>query len=194
MALSFQDNHGYTKNDGKSVADKNPVEQAAPPETIAGAPSLPAPVNSPRRARKTTTAARAINSTRPGSPWAVDYRVTDHWAIGLSGGYTHTRGDLVDNGRLNTDGGRIGLYTTYYTGGFYVDAAASGGWNQYDTRRTAFLGQENGSTDGAEFNGMVAAGYDWKKGLLDSLARLLPSNTTTWSLTPLPKTTAYTLH
>jgi outer membrane autotransporter protein len=94
----------------------------------------------------------------------VDYRVTDHWAIGLSGGYTHTTGELVNDGRLNTDGGRMGLYTTYYTNGFYVDAAASGGWNNYDTRRTAFLGQETGSTDGAEFNGMVAAGYDWKQG------------------------------
>ncbi len=94
----------------------------------------------------------------------VDYRVTDHWAIGLSGGYTHTDGNLVDDGRLNTDGGRLGLYTTWYTGGFYVDASASGGWNQYDTRRTAYLGTEQGSTDGAEFDGMVAAGYDWKKG------------------------------
>ena len=45
-----------------------------------------------------------------------------------------------------------------------MDAAASGGCNQYDTRRTAFLGQETGSTNGAEFDGMVAAGYDWKKG------------------------------
>ena len=30
----------------------------------------------------------------------------------------------------------MGLYTTWYTGGFYVDASATGGWNNYDTRRT----------------------------------------------------------
>ncbi len=28
----IQDNHGYTKNDGKSVADKNPVEETPPPD------------------------------------------------------------------------------------------------------------------------------------------------------------------
>ena len=33
----IQDNHGYTKNDGKSVADKNVVEQTAPPNYRWGA-------------------------------------------------------------------------------------------------------------------------------------------------------------
>ena len=161
----IQDNHGYTKNEGKSVADKNMVEQTAPPNYrwgafITGSGEL------------TKTGDESLNDpgaagyqlNEAGFTMGVDYRVTDHWAIGLSGGYSHTTGNLVDNGRLNTDGGKMGLYTTWYSGGFYVDAAASGGWNQYDTRRSAYLGQETGSTDGAEFNGMVAAGYDWKKG------------------------------
>ena len=162
----IQDNHGYTKNDGKSVADKNPaVEETAPPSTrwgafITGSGEL----TKTGEESENDPGAHGYQLNQAGFTMGVDYRVTDHWAIGLSGGYTHTHGDLVDDGRLNTDGGRMGLYTTWYTGGFYVDASASGGWNQYDTRRTAFLGQENGSTDGAEFNGMVAAGYDWKKG------------------------------
>ena len=29
---------------------------------------------------------------------------------------------------------------------------------------SAFKGIENGSTDGAEFNGMIATGFDWRKG------------------------------
>ena len=162
----IQDNHGYTKNDGKSVADKNPeVEQTAPPNYrwggfITGTGEL------------TKTGDESLNDpgaagyqlNEAGFTMGVDYRVTDHWAIGLSGGYSHTTGYLVNDGRLNTDGGKMGLYTTWYTGGFYVDASATGGWNNYDTRRTAFQGQETGSTDGAEFDGMVAAGYDWKKG------------------------------
>ncbi len=161
----IQDNHGYTKNDGKSVQDKNPVEQVAPPNyrwgtfitghgelTKVGNESL----NDP--------GADGYQLNNAGFTMGVDYRVTDHWAIGLSGGYSHTTGDLVNNGRLNTDGGKIGLYSTYYTGGFYVDASATGGWNQYDTRRNAYLGVETGSTDGAEFDGMIAVGYDWTRG------------------------------
>ncbi len=161
----IQDNHGYTKNDGKSVQDKNPVEQVAPPNyrwgtfitghgelTKVGNESL----NDP--------GADGYQLNNAGFTMGVDYRVTDHWAIGLSGAYSHTTGDLVNNGRLNTDGGKIGLYSTYYTGGFYVDASATGGWNQYDTRRNAYLGVETGSTDGAEFDGMIAVGYDWTRG------------------------------
>ena len=162
----IQDNHGYTKNDGKSVADKNPaVEETAPPSTrwggfITGSGEL----TKVGEESENDPGAHGYQLNQAGFTMGMDYRVTDHWAVGLSAGYTHTHGDLVNDGRLNTDGGRLGLYSTYYTNGFYVDASASGGYNQYDTRRTAFLGEESGSTDGAEFNGMVAAGYDWKKG------------------------------
>ncbi len=157
-----QDNHGYTKNDGKSVADKNPVEETPPPNYRWG--SFITGTGELTKVGQEDDNAAGYQLNNASFTMGVDYRVTDHWAIGLSGGYTHTDGNLVDDGRLNTDGGRLGLYTTWYTGGFYVDASASGGWNQYDTRRTAYLGTEQGSTDGAEFDGMVAAGYDWKKG------------------------------
>ena len=161
----IQDNHGYTKNDGKSVADKNMVEQTAPPNYRWGA-FITGTGELTKVGQESTDdpGANGYQLNQAGFTMGVDYRLTDHWAIGLSGAYSHTTGYLVNNGRLNTDGGKMGVYTTYYTNGFYVDAAASGGWNQYDTRRTAYLGQEKGSTDGAEFNGMVAAGYDWKKG------------------------------
>jgi outer membrane autotransporter protein len=161
--FAIQDNHGYTKNDGKSVADKNPaVEQTAPPDYRWGA--FITGTGELTKTGEEGDNADGYQLNQAGFTMGVDYRVSDHWAIGLSGGYSHTTGNLVDNGRLNTDGGKLGLYTTYYTNGFYVDAAANGGWNQYDTRRSAYLGQETGSTDGAEFNGMVAAGYDWTKG------------------------------
>jgi uncharacterized protein YhjY with autotransporter beta-barrel domain len=34
----------------------------------------------------------------------------------------------------------------------------------YDTHLTALLGSANGSTDGGDFDVLIAAGYDWKKG------------------------------
>ena len=157
-----QDNHGYTKNDGKSVADKNPVEQVAPPNYRWG--SFITGTGELTKVGQEDDNAAGYQLNNASFTMGVDYRVTDHWAIGLSGGYTHTTGELVNDGHLNTDGGRLGLYTTWGSGGFYVDASASGGWNQYDTRRTGYLGQDEGSTDGAEFDGMIAAGYDWKRG------------------------------
>ncbi len=158
----IQDNHGYTKNDGKSVADKNPVEQTAPPNYRWGA--FITGTGELTKVGQEDDNAAGYQLNNASFTMGVDYRVTDHWAIGLSGGYTHTSGELVNDGHLNTDGGRLGLYTTWGSGGFYVDASATGGWNQYDTRRTGYLGQDEGSTDGAEFDGMIAAGYDWKRG------------------------------
>ena len=50
-----------------------------------------------------------------------------------------------------------------FGGGFYVDAAVTGGLSGYDTQRTALLGSASGSTDGGNLNLLAAAGYDWKK-------------------------------
>ena len=61
------------------------------------------------------------------------------------------------------DGARAGLYATYFTGtGFYADAAVTGGYNSYDTRRSALKGTARGSTNGGELNALLATGYDWK--------------------------------
>jgi len=101
-----------------------------------------------------------------GVTFGVDYRVSPNFAIGLMGGYAHTNGDLVDGGSLDVDGGKIGAYATAFSGGFYVNAAATGGLNDYDTSRTALLGTASGNTEGREFTGLIAAGYDWKTGNL----------------------------
>jgi outer membrane autotransporter protein len=101
-----------------------------------------------------------------GVTFGVDYRLSPNFAIGMMGGYAHTNGDLVDGGRLDVDGGKIGAYATAFSGGFYVNAAATGGFNDYDTRRTALLGTASGDTEGREFTGLISAGYDWKTGNL----------------------------
>ena len=111
----------------------------------------------------------------------IDYRLGDHFAIGIDGGYTSSSSDLVDHGRIETDGGRAGIYATLYglriLGSLvHVDAAVHGGWNNYDTRRTglddlAMVGAYDdiayGDTDSSEFDAVVAYGADWFFGMLD---------------------------
>jgi autotransporter-associated beta strand protein len=94
----------------------------------------------------------------------VDYRLSPNFAIGLTAGYANTGADLTDNGHLDVDGAKFGVYATAFSGGFYVNAAATGGFNDYEIHRTALVGTAIGDTQGRDFNGLVAAGYDWKKG------------------------------
>jgi outer membrane autotransporter protein len=169
-------NPGMSKNEGKSVTDKSVVEQQAPPNdrwgvfiTGTGEVTNVGHEGDPGTAGPKNAAGYQL--TTAGFTMGVDYRVTDHFAIGLSGGYVNSKSDLVNGGRLDVNGGKLGLYATYFTGGFYVDAAGSGGWNNYDTRRSALsattssgMAPEYGSTDGSEFNGLIAAGFDWKRG------------------------------
>jgi outer membrane autotransporter protein len=158
--FAIRDEHGLAKSDGKG--SKEVIEQVAPPSDrwgvfITGTGDL---------ARTSGTYnADGYQLNQGGFTMGADYRVTHNFAIGIDGGYTKTRADLNNNGRLDADSGKLGIYATFFTdGGFYVDGTATGGWNTFDTRRSALLGQEGGSTDGAEFTGSIAAGYDWKRG------------------------------
>ena len=66
------------------------------------------------------------------------------FAIGLTAGYAHISGDLANGGDLDVNAGQLGLYATLFGGGFYADAAITGGPSGYHTRRTALLGIECG--------------------------------------------------
>jgi autotransporter-associated beta strand protein len=101
-----------------------------------------------------------------GFTFGVDYRLTPNFAVGLTAGYAHTGVHPDGGGNIDVNGGKIGLYATAFAKGFYLDAAVSGGPSGYNTRRTALLGTASGSTDGADVNALVAAGYDWKYGNL----------------------------
>ena len=112
-----------------------------------------------------TPNARGYDLTTGGFTIGVDYRVTEHFALGLNTGYARSNADLSGGGRVTVDGAKLGLYATYFTGtGFYADAAVSGGYNSYDTRRRALLGTAVGSTHGGEFDALLSTGYDWKRG------------------------------
>ena len=92
----------------------------------------------------------------------VDYKVNDHFTVGLNTGYARTGTDGFGGSRVTVDGAKLGAYATYFTGeGFYADAAIQGGLNSYDTRRSALRGTASGSTTGGEFNGLLATGFDF---------------------------------
>ena len=102
----------------------------------------------------------------------ADYRLCNNFAIGIDAGYSRSTADLVDDGRVDVDGGKVGAYATVFGKGlfgskFYVDGAVGGGFNSYDTRRTGLQDElVRGSTDGSEFNAMISYGSDWTFGCL----------------------------
>ena len=111
-----------------------------------------------------TANARGYDLTTGGFTLGADYRLTPNFALGVMAGYARTGIDLSRNGRITVDGGKLGIYATYFTGGFYADAAVTGGLNGYETRRTALRGTARGSENGGEVNALFATGYDWKTG------------------------------
>jgi outer membrane autotransporter protein len=100
----------------------------------------------------------------------ADYRLCDNFAIGIDAGYSRSTADLVDDGRVDVDGGKVGAYATVFGKGlfgskFYVDGAVGGGFNSYDTRRTGLQDElVRGNTNGNEFNAMISYGSDWTFG------------------------------
>jgi uncharacterized protein YhjY with autotransporter beta-barrel domain len=110
-----------------------------------------------------TSEARGFYLPTGGVILGADYRVSPNFAIGLTGGYSHTNGDLLYSS-LDVDNGTIGAYATAFGGGFYVNAAVTGVFDDYEIHRDALLGIASGDTNGNEFNALVATGYEWKSG------------------------------
>ncbi|MDR3401136.1 MAG: autotransporter domain-containing protein [Chthoniobacter sp.] len=137
--------------------------------------------------------ARGYQIATGGFTLGVDYKVTPQFAVGLMAGYVGTGVDLNDGGRVYVNGGKLGLYGTFYqnvqpaaaptmskdsskdsskevpaasgiAGGFYADFAVVGGYNSYDVHRSALQGTARGDTDGGDVNMLFGAGYDLKKG------------------------------
>ena len=111
-----------------------------------------------------TSNARGYDLTSGGFTLGADYKVCPNFALGLAVGYTGSSADLVNRGRVWVNSGKLGLYATTFVGGWYADAAVFGGYNSYDTRRSALQGEARGDTDGGEVNALVGTGYDFKKG------------------------------
>ncbi len=157
---------GYRKAaDGKTLLDKNPAPAFVPsPQNrwgvfITGTGQFVDVGNNDFNAS-------GYEIATGGLTLGLDYRLTENFAVGLNGTYAHSTVDLVNDGDIEADSVKLGLFATYHQNGFYLDVAGSGGWNTYDIRRAALLGDAHGETDAAEFNGLIGAGYDWKCGSL----------------------------
>ena len=72
--------------------------------------------------------------------------------------------DLFDGSKVKADGGKVALYGMYQHGGFYTEVLIGGGYTNYDTTRSAFLGDAHGSTSGVQFDAYVGTGYDFRIG------------------------------
>jgi hypothetical protein len=116
-----------------------------------------------------------------GVTFGADYRWTPHFATGVYGGYDFGRANLFGQGSSHINGANVGGFATFWTHGFYIDAAGGGGWNNYDNRRAGLPGNIVVATnpvtglvdpnilspyafsnaDGQEWNAMVDVGYDF---------------------------------
>jgi len=110
--------------------------------------------------------ARGYEIDSGGFTTGADYRIGSHFAVGIGGGFARSRAELVNEGHVDVGTGYAGVYASVFGGGFYLDAAANAGWADYDIERFALGGVETGVTNGAEFNGVIGFGYDWKRDCL----------------------------
>lgn len=95
--------------------------------------------------------------------WAIaqgvlggDLYLAPTWVGGITGSVSRTWGDLGDGGSYEAWNERLGLYTTYWRGRWWMQAAALGGIGQYDVHAQGF----HGSADGWDFTGYAGTGYD----------------------------------
>jgi outer membrane autotransporter protein len=109
--------------------------------------------------------AHGYKFTTGGIDVGIDYRLTNHLALGLTGSYAHTWSDLRP-GSIDVDSGRGGLYATYFNRCFYLNGGIYGGYNSYDSSRRGLQGNASGNSDGAEFSTFVSGGYDFHLGHL----------------------------
>lgn len=107
---------------------------------------------------------RGFSYRDAGFTLGADYRVSENFVVGVNAGYTNTSAKLPNSGSLDVDGGRGGVYASYFGGGAYLNAAVSGGYNSYRSRRSTLGGKAHGDTDGGEFNALLGGGYDFQVG------------------------------
>ena len=141
-------------------------------------PQIGVPSDKPKGARfghfVTATGAFTDQGSSPNAPGydvesggslvGLDYRVSEGLTIGFATGYSRTSGDITGAGSVTVDGGRAALYGQYYDGDFFAQGMIGGGFNSYDTRRTALEGTALGDTDGTEINAAATFGYDVRLG------------------------------
>jgi outer membrane autotransporter protein len=107
-----------------------------------------------------STNAAGFNFASGAATVGVDYRFTEHFVAGVLLNYTGTTADLVDNGRINADAFRGGVYASLFGGGAYVNAYLGGAYSDYDVTRPGLGSFVRGNTNSGDFNALIATGYD----------------------------------
>ena len=115
-----------------------------------------------------TSVANGYGFVTGGMSAGVDYLITDHFAVGLFGGYSHNWVNFTPSGSADMNTGRGGVYATYFQQGWWINAAAWAGYNSFSTSRQALAGTANGSSNGYEVSTFGDAGYDFHCGDLAS--------------------------
>jgi outer membrane autotransporter protein len=113
---------------------------------------------------ESTSIARGTDFTTEGITTGADYRLGDHAAVGVTAGYANTSNDGLGNGAVKIDSGKLGLYGTVFSDGFFLNSVLGGGLNSYDTRRDTLGGNARGDTDGTDYNALLGTGYTYRKG------------------------------
>jgi uncharacterized protein YhjY with autotransporter beta-barrel domain len=110
--------------------------------------------------------AKGYGYTTGGVTAGLDYRLFDHFVIGLMGGYAHSWTDLKP-GDVDVNSGWGGLYGGFYKRGVYLLGAAYGGGSSFDTNRATVVGDRaNGSSDSQQWSTFITVGYDLHRGHL----------------------------
>lgn len=85
--------------------------------------------------------------------------------IGVYSGYAGTQAKYSDGSNLRVNAAKFGVYSTLQSGGFFLDAAAGGGYNSYDIRRSIEFGSVDRTARskpaGGEFDAFLGGGYDY---------------------------------
>jgi uncharacterized protein YhjY with autotransporter beta-barrel domain len=99
----------------------------------------------------------------------ADYRITPHFLVGLTAGYSHTDVTLDDNGSSATvDSYSPGFYASYADRGWYANLTGNYVHNVYTQDRViSFLGQTaHSAPDGNEGVANLDGGYDFHRGAM----------------------------
>ncbi len=94
----------------------------------------------------------------------ADKMLNAHTAVGFTIDYTGTKASLVDNGNVDVNSGRLGMYGTWFSTNGYIESSLGGGYNHYSTQRAALGGIASGHTEGFDFDGSLGGGLNWRRG------------------------------
>ena len=92
----------------------------------------------------------------------LDKRVDNCLAGGFTLDYANGEASLDNGGNADMEGGRAGVYGSWFTPNAYLEAQLGAGGYHYDSKRAALGDFASGHTEGYEVDTMLGGGYDLK--------------------------------